>query len=56
MRGNKVDLLLVLALFALVLAGYNGTLTPSLSYRSLDSNDLAPFLEILFFSPVSRDC
>jgi hypothetical protein len=49
MGSHKVDLLPVLAV-------YNVTLTPSLSYRSPDSNDLAPFLEILFFSPVSRDC
>jgi len=56
MRGHKVDLPLVLPLFALALAVYNATLTPSLSYRSPDSNDLAPLLEILFFSPVSRDC
>ena len=56
MRGHKVDLLMVLALFALALAVYNATLIPSLSCRSPDSNDLAPFLEILFFSPVSRDC
>ncbi len=56
MRGHKVDLPLVLALVALALAVYDATLTPSLSYRSPDSNDLARFLEILFFSRVSRDC
>ena len=49
MRGHKVDLLPVLAV-------YNVTLTPSLSCRSPDSNDLARFLEILCFSPVLRDC
>jgi len=56
MRGHKIDLHPALALFALALAVCNATLAPSLRHRSADSNDLASFLEILFFSPVSGDC
>lgn len=36
-----LDLAIALPIFALALAVYNATLTPSLSYKSADGNELA---------------
>ena len=41
LRDHWLDLALALAIFALALAVYNATLTPSLSYNSADGNELA---------------
>jgi len=40
-RAHWTDLVIALAIFALPLAVYNATLTPSLSYKSADGNELA---------------
>ena len=41
LRAHWLDLAIVLAIFTLALAVYNATLTPSLSYKSADGNELA---------------
>ena len=41
LRRNWLDVLIALLLFAISLAIYNATLTPSLSYKSPDGNELA---------------
>jgi hypothetical protein len=41
LRVRWLDLAIVLTIFALALAVYNATLTPSLSYKSADGNELA---------------
>jgi len=44
---RKVDILIAWAVFAIALFVYNATLTPSLSYRSPDGNELATIPYIL---------
>jgi hypothetical protein len=41
LRARWLDLTIASAIFALALAVYNATLTPSLSYKSADGNELA---------------
>ncbi|MFQ5811875.1 MAG: protein O-mannosyl-transferase family [Anaerolineae bacterium] len=41
LRTHWLDFAIALAIFALALAIYNATLTPSLSYKSADGNELA---------------
>ena len=42
---------IALLIFVLALAVYNATLTPSLSYKSSDSNELATIPYIAVFRP-----
>ncbi len=53
MRDRRFDLLIALGIFAVALAVYNATLTPSLSYKSPDGNELAtvPYILGLAHSP-----
>lgn len=46
LKRHRIDLLLACAIFIVALGVYNATLTPSLSYRSPDGNELAtiPFI------------
>ncbi|NIO71378.1 MAG: hypothetical protein GTN71_20685, partial [Anaerolineae bacterium] len=46
-RRPWIDLVMVLLIFALALAVYNATLTPSLSYKSPDGNELATIPYVL---------
>ena len=53
MRDRRFDLLIALGIFAVALAVYYATLTPSLSYKSPDGNELAtvPYILGLAHSP-----